>query len=78
MQIPAKRRHLQVNNYQMNVGLDTSGEHSQKFSIQGTPTLIYLNKNQKIDYMTTDLSPLLSLRVKGFLINHIHLYLFIV
>lgn len=53
--------------YQFPVGYDLDGQVSQMFKIQGTPTVIFLNGDKTIRWITTGLSPLLKLRLNIFL-----------
>ncbi len=55
--------------YQMSVGLDFQEQLTRKFKVSGTPTILFITKENKIDWMTTGLSPSLELRIKNFLSN---------
>lgn len=55
--------------YQMSVGLDHQEQLTRKFKVSGTPTILFITKENKIDWMTTGLSPSLELRIKNFLSN---------
>lgn len=54
-------------NYKMNIAFDPTGEISQLFNVTGTPTIVFIDSNHKIQWMTTGLSPLLSFRLNKFL-----------
>lgn len=53
--------------YQFPVAYDFDGKVSQLFKIQGTPTLVFLNGDKTIRWMSMGLSPLLKLRLNIFL-----------
>ncbi len=53
--------------YQFPVAYDFDGKVSQLYKIQGTPTLVFLNGDKTIRWMSTGLSPLLKLRLNIFL-----------
>lgn len=53
--------------YQFPVGYDFSGEVAQKFGVQGTPTVVFLNADRTINWFSVGLSPLLKLRLNIFL-----------
>ncbi len=60
---------LEKNPYQFLIAIDESGLVAEKYNVQGTPTIVFLDENGKVDWMTTGLSPTLGLRVKNFLKN---------
>ena len=60
---------LQKNPLQFLIALDESGKISETYKVSGTPTIVFLDKEQKIDWLTTGLSPTLEFRVKEFLKN---------
>lgn len=53
--------------YQFQVGYDFDGQVARKFSVAGTPTVVFLNADKTIRWITTGLSPLLKLRINIFL-----------
>jgi thiol-disulfide isomerase/thioredoxin len=53
--------------YRFTIGLDQNGSMSQEFKISGTPTIIFVDQNKKIDWITTGISPSLELRTLDFL-----------
>ncbi|MES2801908.1 MAG: TlpA disulfide reductase family protein [Bdellovibrionota bacterium] len=53
--------------YQFQVGYDFDGQVAKKFAVTGTPTVVFLNGDKTIRWMTTGLSPLLKLRLNTFL-----------
>jgi peroxiredoxin len=57
---------LQERGYVFPVGLDIDGQVAQAFNVQGTPTLVFLTKDRKIQRISTGLSPLLDFRIKQF------------
>lgn len=54
-------------NYRFHLGIDQSGDLVKAFNIVGTPTVIFLDSAQQIEWMTTGLSPLLTWRIEKFL-----------
>jgi len=60
---------LESNPWQFLIALDESGKISESYQVTGTPTVIFLDKASKINWITTGLSPLLEFRVKDFLKN---------
>lgn len=63
------REEIQKQNYVFTVGLDPEGSLSKQFNVSGTPTILFINKEQQIEWVTTGLSPSLELRIKNFLTN---------
>lgn len=61
------REEVQKQNYEFPVGVDPEGTLSKQFNISGTPTILFINKDQKMEWVTTGLSPSLELRIKNFL-----------
>lgn len=53
--------------YLFQVGYDFDGVVAQKFAVAGTPTVVFLNGDKTINWITTGLSPLLKLRINIFL-----------
>lgn len=53
--------------YEFLVGYDFDGQISKKYSVQGTPTLVFIDKDKSIHWLSTGLSPFLSLRTRMFL-----------
>lgn len=53
--------------YQFQVGYDFNSAVANKFAVAGTPTIVFLNGDKTIRWMTTGLSPLLKLRLNAFL-----------
>lgn len=60
------QKHVQEKKYTFPIGIDYDGEIADLFKISGTPTIIFFNKN-KIDWVTTGLSPLLEKRILDFI-----------
>lgn len=60
---------LEKNPFQFSIALDESGLVAEKYNVQGTPTVVFLDENGKVDWITTGLSPTLGLRVQSFLKN---------
>jgi peroxiredoxin len=53
--------------YEFPVGYDFDGKVSQTFAVEGTPTIVFLNEDKTIRWITTGLSPLLKIRLRMFL-----------
>ena len=60
---------LEKNPYQFLIALDESGLIAEKYNVQGTPTIAFLDESGNVDWLTTGLSPTLGLRVQNFLKN---------
>lgn len=55
------------NNYQFQVALDESGQVSELYQVQATPTIVFIDQDNKINWITSGLSPTLSIRLNYFL-----------
>lgn len=53
--------------YQFPIGYDLNGQVAQKFLVEGTPTVVFLDADKTIRWVTMGLSPLLTLRLNIFL-----------
>lgn len=62
-------RFVEQENYQFLVAHDFDGSLARKFNISATPTILFVNKNSEIDWVSTGISPLLEKRVRDFLKN---------
>jgi len=60
-------RVAQDRGYLFPIGYDFQGKAAQNFKVAGTPTVIFLNSDKSIRWITTGLSPLLKLRLNVFL-----------
>lgn len=58
---------LNKNPLQFLIALDESGEISKKYNVTGTPTVVFLDADGKINWITSGLSPTLEYRVTEFL-----------
>ena len=58
---------LESNPWQFLIALDESGKISESYKVSGTPTVVFLDKDSKINWISTGRSPLLEFRVKDFL-----------
>lgn len=58
---------LRQRGYQFRVGLDEQGTVASLYRVAGTPTVVFVNSQHQMDWITTGLSPLLGLRIKRFL-----------
>lgn len=54
-------------NYLFNVAVDPDSSVSKKFNITATPTVIFIDKNYVINWMTSGISPTLDYRITSFL-----------
>lgn len=54
-------------NYQFLVAHDLDGSLSRKFNISATPTVMFINKNSNLDWVSSGISPTLEKRAKEFL-----------
>jgi thiol-disulfide isomerase/thioredoxin len=55
--------------YSFRVGLDPDGRAATAFKVKGTPTIYLLDAQQKIEWVTSGLSPLLEIRLRRFMTN---------
>lgn len=53
--------------YLFTTALDPEGTMARDYKVAGTPTIVLINSEKKIEWMTTGLSPSLELRLKHFL-----------
>lgn len=53
--------------YRFTIGFDTTGEVAELFKVAGTPTVVFIGKDHKIEWITTGLSPTLGYRARRFL-----------
>lgn len=60
---------LEKNQWQFLIALDESGSVSEKYKVTGTPTIVFIDTQGKINWISTGLSPLLEYRIKSFLKN---------
>lgn len=51
--------------YSFLVGLDISGQIAGEFGVRATPTTALLDKDHQLTWITTGLSPLLELKIRG-------------
>ncbi len=58
---------LEKNPLQFLIALDESGQVSKKYNVTGTPTVVFIDAEEKINWITTGLSPTLEYRIKEFL-----------
>lgn len=58
---------VEKENYQFLIAHDFDGSLARKFKISATPTIMFINKNSKIDWASTGMSLTLEKRVKDFL-----------
>ncbi len=53
--------------YRFLTGIDSNGKIGDAYQIKGTPTIVFVDREQKISWITTGLSPLLGVRIEKFL-----------
>lgn len=54
-------------NYLFNVAIDKSGSISNLYQVKVTPTVVFIDNNHVINWMTAGMSPTLSFRISSFL-----------
>lgn len=54
-------------NYLFNVGIDADGSVSKKFNVSATPTIVFIDQKNSINWMTSGISPTLDYRISSFL-----------
>lgn len=54
-------------NYLFNIGLDTNGSVSNLYQVSATPTIMFIDEKQIVNWMTSGLSPTLEYRITSFL-----------
>lgn len=60
---------LKNNKFEFLIALDESGQASEAYHVRGTPTVVFINEDSKIAWMTTGLSPSLEFRVQHFFVD---------
>lgn len=58
---------IKKKNYQFTVAIDKDGSVSTLFDIKATPTIVFIDENQVINWMTSGISPTLVYRLTSFL-----------
>lgn len=58
---------VKKNKYQFPVGLDFDERISKTFKVVATPTIVFIDENHKVKWMTSGLSPTLEYRISSFL-----------
>ena len=53
--------------YLFTVGIDADGSVAKKFEVSATPTIIFIDDKQIINWMTAGISPTLQYRISSFL-----------
>ncbi|MEA9357423.1 TlpA disulfide reductase family protein [Bacteriovorax sp. PP10] len=54
-------------NYLFNIGLDTNGSIANQYQVSATPTIMFIDEKQIVNWMTSGLSPTLEFRITSFL-----------
>jgi thiol-disulfide isomerase/thioredoxin len=57
---------IQERNYEFQTVQDYQTEASNYFEVSGTPTVILLDENRKVKWVTSGISPSLEVRLRGF------------
>lgn len=57
---------VRQNNYYFSVAVDLSGQAASIYKVSGTPTLLLIDEQQNVYWMTMGLSPSLELRITSF------------
>jgi cytochrome c biogenesis protein CcmG/thiol:disulfide interchange protein DsbE len=60
-------KEIKDRDYKFPVALDQNGHIAQLFKVNATPTILFIDRENKIDWMTTGLSPALELRIGRFI-----------
>jgi cytochrome c biogenesis protein CcmG, thiol:disulfide interchange protein DsbE len=60
-------KEIKDRDYKFPVALDQDGHISQLFKVNATPTILFIDHKNKIDWMTTGLSPSLEFRIVRFI-----------
>ncbi len=55
--------------YHFQVAVDETGKLARLYKVFGTPTILLIDQDGKVNWMTTGLSPALEFRLKSFLIK---------
>jgi cytochrome c biogenesis protein CcmG/thiol:disulfide interchange protein DsbE len=58
---------LSKENYQLKVAMDVSNLVADSYKVSGTPTVVFIDENAQVNWVTTGVSPTLEQRVKSFL-----------
>ncbi len=64
--VESVRETVKARGYTFEVGLDRDGAISEHFEVTQTPTLVVVGKEDKVEWMTSGLSPTLELRLKSY------------
>jgi len=54
-------------NYLFNVAIDPDGSIAKKYNVSATPTIVFIDQNYIIHWMTSGISPTLDYRISSFL-----------
>lgn len=54
-------------NYLFNIALDPNGSIANQYQVSATPTIVFIDEKQIINWMTAGLSPTLEYRITSFL-----------
>lgn len=58
---------VKKNRYLFPIGLDSDGIVAAHFKVSATPTILFIDENQTISWMTSGISPSLTFRISSFL-----------
>lgn len=52
--------------YLFKVAIDISGQSAQLYQVSGTPTILFIDADQKVNWVTAGISPSLEFRIRSF------------
>lgn len=61
------KQKVKKENYLFNIGLDTNGNVFKLFNVSATPTILFIDENKIINWMSAGLSPSLEYRINSFI-----------
>lgn len=61
------REKVKRENYLFNIGLDTNGSIANQYQVSATPTIMFIDEKQIVNWMTAGISPTLEYRITSFL-----------
>ncbi len=61
------REKVRRENYLFDIGIDSNGSVSNLYQVSATPTIVFIDENKVINWMTAGISPTLEYRISSFL-----------
>lgn len=61
------REKVSKENYTFNVGIDADGTIAKQYEVLATPTIVFVDEKQIINWMSSGISPTLQYRISSFL-----------